>query len=222
MPLTEENAKKKRVIAHEKGEYTSGDYTKYIVGNYPGGIKKMFYQKDNNPVLYNQKVDSLYNAAVPGGVKKMFESDAQRTVAGDVDDIYDDIVIDLSSEGAEDLLRTSLIGADEFVIYGHSSMGSYDGQGNMTKSPRYGGIYLDSLTEDIPEGCDVFLGACNSKYAGQAAANALDMPVTAQKGTASWTGAQAAQYTQDAFTRPVEGIFKETEERSQTYLPAIQ
>lgn len=215
MPLFNETPRKtQRIIMHEKGEYDAGTEDKYVYDKWPGGDEARFNIMSTDRNKYEATRDSLLNT-IPTGIGKMFESDAQRTVAGDVNDLYDDLIIDMSTEGAEERLRTALRGqqaGDEFVMYGHS-----DTRGN----PMMGGIELSSLKDDLQEGVNCFLGACHGKDSGQVAANALGRDVTAQIGDDFWTGSQIAETTLESFTRPFPGIFKKGEERSKVYSPVI-
>lgn len=210
----------KRVIVHEKGEYDMATREKYIYNKYPGGFDTMMNEDINNPVEYNRTIDSL-KTTIPASIPKIFESDAQRTEQGDVNDIYDDTVIDLGEEGAEEKLKEIVPGLEkgsELVVYGHSDYGIRDDQGEFSKYPTYGGIPLNEW--GIPEGVNCYLGACGGEKSGQAFADATGVDVTAQIGSDFWTGSQKAATTEESFTRPVAGVFSKDEQRSKVYTPA--
>lgn len=134
-------------------------------------------------------------------------------VAGDVDDIYDDMILEVGDGKGSDELFSALEGlqeGDDFVMMGHKSTG---------EDPMYGGIDLKDMAGYIPEGVNCYLGACGGAESGQSAANALGRDVTAQSGSDVWTGAQEAETTLDAFTRPFPGLFEKGEQRSMVYNP---
>jgi len=198
--------RKKRLIAHEPGQVPKG--------------RKQTLKTDAYNEYFNDswKADSLYNVNL-AKEPKMFESDAQRMVAGDVDDVYDDIIIEIGGDegdGGKQAFYDALGGleeGDDFVMMGHSSYG---------KDPSYGGIPLKEMKGSIGEGVNCFLGACKGDKSGQRAADVLGRDVTAQTGHKEWTGAQEAETTTDALTRPFPGLFGEKDSRSKVYSPSVQ